>query len=401
MLDRSGSLIRFDVDIVIIHRTVVPSGRNIVRRVKPPDQRTYSKQNPREFSRCSIKLFAKTTAHSRHFVIQMITIQAGMRTISAGWESATIMTANLLELCVLAFDVGGSHVASAVCCGQEFHLGPVVSAPHPAAQTSEAFLDLLHELGVKAGATQNGKIGAVLAVPGPFDLQAGVSLMRHKLPYLYGIDLRAALAARFGIEPAQVRFLNDADAYLLGEIGAGAARGFSRVVGLTLGTGIGAAFAVDGRLVTEGPGVPRGGEIWNLPYEGGIVEDFVSARAIAGNYQRRTGVKREVVDLASAVQKDPAAEQAFVEFGRHLGEVIRSLLAGFHADVIVLGGSISRSADLFLPAVRAQMGDSPTQLRVSELKDRAALVGCGVATQQSSEAGTDFNESKSVRAAPV
>lgn len=311
------------------------------------------------------------------------------------------MTTDLLEKCVLAFDVGGSHVAAGVCCGREFHLGPVVSGPHPAVQTSEAFLDLLHDLGVRAEAGENKKIDTVLAVPGPFDLQAGVSLMRHKLPYLYGIDLRQALAARFGIQPVQVRFLNDADAYLLGEIGAGAARGFSRAVGLTLGTGIGSAFAVDGRLVGEGPGVPHGGEIWNLPYEGGIVEDFVSARAIAGNYQRRTGAKREVVDLASAVAKDPAAEEAFQEFGGHLGEVIRSLLAGFHAEVIVLGGSIARSADLFLPAVRARMGDSPTQLRVSELKDKAALVGCGVAAFQSWDAGKDVDASKSVRIGSV
>ena len=311
------------------------------------------------------------------------------------------MPADLLENCVLSFDVGGSHIASAVCCGREFHLGPVVSAPHPAAQTSEAFLDLLHQLGIKAGVHQKEKVCAVLAVPGPFDLRAGVSQMRHKLPYLYGIDLRQALAARFGIEPARVRFLNDADAYLLGEIGAGAARGFKRVVGLTLGTGIGSAFAVDGRLVVDGPGVPHGGEIWNLPYEGETVEDFVSSRAIQGNYQRRTGKKREVVDLAASVPGDPDAEQAFEEFGRHLGEVIRSLLAGFHAGAIVLGGSISRSADLFLPAVRARMGDSPTQLRVSELKDTAALVGCGVAALQWSDTGNDLNMAKSVRAASV
>ena len=311
------------------------------------------------------------------------------------------MTIDLEENCVLAYDVGGSHVAAAVCCGREFHLGPVVSAPHPVERTSEAFLDLLHDLGVKAGATEKRKIGAVLAVPGPFDLQAGVSLMRHKLPYLYGVDLRGALAVRFGIEPAQVRFLNDADAFLLGEIGAGAARGFRRAVGLTLGTGIGAAFAVDGRVVADGPGVPHGGEIWNLPYESGIVEDFVSSRAIAGSYQRRTGIKREVVDLAGEVRNDPAAEHAFAEFGRHLGEVIRSLLAGFGAEVIVLGGSISRSADLFLPAVRARMGDSPTQLRVSALKDSAPLVGCGVAAFKSSDAGADGSDPKSVRAASL
>jgi glucokinase len=300
--------------------------------------------------------------------------------------------------CVLAFDVGGSHVAAAVCCGNDFRLGFVVSAPHATVQTAKAFVGLLHELGVKAGAGGGGNIGAMLAVPGPFDLQAGVSLMRHKLPYLCGFDLRAALAASFGLQPVQVRFLNDANAFLLGEIGAGAARGFRRAVGLTLGTGIGAAFAVDGRIVAEGPGVPPGGEIWNLPYEAGIVEDFISSRAIVGNYQRLTGVQPEVVDLAAAAPNDPAAMQAFQEFGQHLGEVIRTLLTGFHAEVIVLGGGIARSASLFLPAVHAQLGDSPVQLRVSELKDRAALVGCAVAAFRGAAGAPDSPDSKSVRA---
>jgi glucokinase len=311
------------------------------------------------------------------------------------------MMAGPLESRVLAFDVGGSHVAAALCCGDDFRLGPVATAPHPAAQTSDAFLDLLHDLGVKAGAGRDGKMGAMLAVPGPFDLQAGVSLMHHKLPYLYGFKLRRALAARFGWPPAQVRFLNDADAYLLGEIGAGAARGLRRAVGLTLGTGIGSAFAVEGRLVTAGPGVPKGGEIWNLPYHGGILEDFVSARAIAGNYQRRTGTRREVIDLAAAVPCDRAAQQAFTEFGQHLGEVIRTVLTDFHADVIVLGGGISRSANLFLPAVRAQLGDSPLQLRVSELENHAALVGCGVAAFRAGDALPDAAESKSVRSSTI
>jgi glucokinase len=298
--------------------------------------------------------------------------------------------------CVLAFDVGGSHVAASVCCRKDLHLGPVVSAAHPATQSGDAFVNLLYDLGVKAGAGRGENMGAMLAVPGPFDLQAGVSLMRHKLPYLYGIDLRQALAGRFGWPPAHVRFLNDADAYLLGEIGAGAARGFGRAVGLTLGTGIGSAFAVEGRLVAQGPGVPSGGEIWNIPYRGGIVEDFVSSRAIMGNYERRTGAKREVVDLAATVPKDPCAGQAFQEFGQNLGKVIRTVLAGFHADVIVLGGGISRSAQLFLSAVQAELGDSPVALRVSALKDKAALVGCGVAAFQTEDGLPDAGKSASV-----
>ena len=209
------------------------------------------------------------------------------------------------ERCVLTFDIGGSHISAALCWAADLRLGPVVSASHSAAQSCSAFVDLLDRLGKEAANGCSCERGAMLAVPGPFDFQAGVSRMRHKLPYLYGVDLRQALAVRFGWQPSQVCFVNDADAYLLGEIGAGAVRGFARAVGLTLGTGVGSAFAVNGRLVTEGAGVPRGGEIWNLPYQGGIVEDFVSSRAISGSYERRTGKYREVADLAAAaVQAD-------------------------------------------------------------------------------------------------
>ena len=284
------------------------------------------------------------------------------------------------ETRVLTFDVGGSHISAALCFGADLSLGPVASAHYGDITTSEGFVGLLHDLAAEAAGGNVSGIGATLAVPGPFDFDAGVSLMRHKLVYLYGVNLRKALAARIDCEPAQVRFLNDADAFLLGEVGAGAAKGFARAVGLTLGTGIGSAFAVDGRLVTTGPGVPKDGEIWNVPYENGIVEDFVSTRAIAGNYGRRTGKTISVAEIAEAVPNDTDAQKAFAEFGHHLGQVIGSLLAEFRADVVVLGGGISRSADLFLSVARAEIPNPSLQIRVSELLDRAPLVGCAVAT---------------------
>jgi glucokinase len=216
-------------------------------------------------------------------------------------------------------------------------------------------------------------------MPGPFDFDAGVSRMRHKLPYIYGVNLRQPLARQFGWEPAQVRFLKDASAFLLGEIGAGAARGVPRTVGITLGTGIGSAFAVDGRLVTEGTGVAPEGEIWNIPYEGGIVEDFVSTRAIQQNYARRTGTVEDVARIAALAAVDPVAAEAFSEFGRHLGLAMRMVLADFAPQVVVLGGGISRSSHLFLPAAQSLVEDLNLRLVVSALKDHAPLVGAAVA----------------------
>jgi glucokinase len=285
-----------------------------------------------------------------------------------------------LENSVLVFDVGGSHISAAVCHGGgAYRLSSPIVAAHPSEQSCDAFVSLLHTLGIQASEGNGGIEGAALAMPGPFDYRTGVSHMRHKLPYLFGVNLHQALAERFGWQTCQVCSLNDAAAFLLGEIGAGAARGMTRAVGITLGTGVGSAFAVDGRVVTEGPGVPSGGEIWNLPFEGGIVEDLVSTRAIQGNYLKRTGKLIEVADLAAATPDDPAASETFTDFGRSLGAALRALLPVFAPDVVVLGGGISRSAPLFLPEALRSLEGLDFQVRVAELLDRAALVGAGVA----------------------
>jgi glucokinase len=282
--------------------------------------------------------------------------------------------------CVLVYDVGGSHISAAVCFKDGFRLGTVVRANQPEEQTSEAFVEVLYSLGKEAAEGIEGVQGAELAMPGPFDYVKGISWAKHKMPFLCGVNVSEALAARFKWKASQVRFLNDAAAYLLGEVGAGAAQGVTRVVVFTLGTGVGSGFAVDGKVVTEGKGVPAGGEIWNVPYEGGIVEDQISTRALQRAYKQRVGQEREVASIAHyAVGGEPAAIAVFEEFGKTLGIALKRLLAEFAPDVVVLGGGISRSAHLFLPAAKAELEGTPFDVRIAELGDNAPLAGAGVA----------------------
>jgi glucokinase len=296
--------------------------------------------------------------------------------------NATIREVRLTSVAgkaVLVYDVGGSHVSAAVCREDGYELGQVAHARHPEEQSSDAFVGVLQALGVEACEGFDGVLGAEIAMPGPFDYAAGISQMTHKLPYLLGVDLRRALAERAGWKPASIRFLKDADAYLLGEIGAGAARGAKRAVCLTLGTGVGSGFGVDGHAVKEGPNVPPCGEIWNLPYEGGILEDAISTRALQADYKNRTGELREVAAIAADAENDPAAAEVFFEFGRHLGVALRTVLVPFAPDVVVVGGGISRSSHLFLPAAQSELRGLSFELRVSTLLDNAPLVGAGVA----------------------
>jgi glucokinase len=244
-------------------------------------------------------------------------------------------------------------------------------------QTFDDFADLLHRIGKNAAGTESNIAGASLAVPGPFDCKAGVSLMEHKLEPLYGKDLRGALAQRFGWNPNQLRFLNDACAYVLGEVGGGSLRGASRAAGLTLGTGIGCAFVVAGRHVTEGEGVPPGGEIWNFPYGTGTVEDLLSTRALNADYRARTGFDLEVSAIARRAARDAEARAVFETFGQHLGDVLRDVIAPFRPDKVMVGGGISRSASLFLPIAERQIAGLGFSVVTSKLLDQAPLVGAG------------------------
>lgn len=276
---------------------------------------------------------------------------------------------------LLTVDVGGSHVSAALCALDDLRVIQLTEAPLGGVSSFEGFVDLLYLLAREVSGWPHRMAGASLAVPGPFDCAAGVSLMQHKLQWLYGKDLRGSLASRFGWKPDQLCFLNDASAFLLGELNAGSARGAGRAVGLALGTGIGSAFAIHGHCVATGEGVPPGGEIWDYPYRGATVEDLISTRSLKADYRARTGNDLEVKEMALAARTDSEARQVFEKLGCDLGHVIRDVIAPFHPDVVVVGGGIARSAPLFLPVTQRHLQDLDIRVVPSALFDQAQLVG--------------------------
>jgi glucokinase len=279
---------------------------------------------------------------------------------------------------ILVFDVGGSHIAVAVfnlgdLSVRHFHELSVSSGGSP-----ETFFETFELLSKKALPQGTSPNGVAIAIPNPFDCESGISSMKHKFQHLYGIDLRQGLCRRLRCAPEQIHFLNDAAAFLIGEIHRGAAVDVDRVVGITLGTGVGSAFAVQGEIVVSGRGVPPGGEIWNLPYDTATVENFLSSFAIQRLYEHETGVRAEVREIASSHAKQPEARLTFERFGKSLGETLRHTCLTFNPQRIILGGGISRAAALFLPVAQKELVDLGIQLRVAELGDHAALLGAGV-----------------------
>jgi glucokinase len=282
---------------------------------------------------------------------------------------------------VLALDIGGSHVTAALV---DTALRNVIDTTRVRLSTDErgdanVILDGWAEAARRASqaASSDRVVALGLAVPAPFDYARGISLMRHKFAALYEqpvLDLLRARLAGSGLESAPIRAGNDADLFALGEWWAGAGRGFVRVIGLTLGTGLGSGFVDRGQIVTSGPRVPEGGEIWNLPYLDGVAEDYVSGGAIAREYAQATGRTESAGDVASrALDGDSHAKHAFATLATHLARILAPLVARFEPECVVVGGNIARAWALFGPDLQSAL--APVQTRPSQTFEDAALLG--------------------------
>jgi glucokinase len=284
---------------------------------------------------------------------------------------------------VLAFDIGGSHATVGMVNRETLAIRYMNSCALDSHGAADSILRDICSLG--EGALAQARLsglsaaGLAFAVPGPFDYDRGISLLRHKLASLYELNLRRVFEQSFGIAGENIVFLNDAQAFLLGECHAGAAKGVSRCIGLTLGTGVGSAFAINGAIVGCGTGVPPGGEIYGLPWEGRTVEDTLSTRAIQERYWQLAGEMESVLEICTAAPTDHNAALVMSEFGRNLGAVVKDICMPFRPEAIVLGGAISRSAALFVPSAGVSLGDDSVHLlRVSTLFDDALLVGAAL-----------------------
>jgi len=256
---------------------------------------------------------------------------------------------------VPVLEVGGTHVTAGWVSPDGWQVSAMSRRDLPAGGTAEQLIEILAAAGASLAAGPGAAWG--IAVPGPFDYARGVAHYAGvgKFEALAGVDVGAALAGALPQRPASLCFSNDASAFAVGEWLLGAARGATRCVAVTLGTGVGSAFLDNGISVCDGPSVPPQAEVHLLSHAGRPLEDWVSSRAIRAGYVRAGGSPGlEVVEIAGLARAgDAIAGAAFDAAFRVLGEVLGPWLERFEADRVVVGGSISRSFDLIEAPLRA------------------------------------------------
>lgn len=276
---------------------------------------------------------------------------------------------------VLGVDVGGSHITAAVVDLKKRALVPhsvirrKIDAHAPAAIIVDDWTAALKE----AEAAWGYKCRALaVSMPGPFDYKQGISLIKgmNKYEALYGMDIRKLFAERMELPLDGVQFVNDAEAFLRGEVLGGDGSAEGRVLGVTLGTGLGSAFFEQGAVKDLNLG--------SSPFLEGIAEDYISTRGILAYYHALGGAAvQDVKTLVERIDQDAKAEEAMQQLAVWLADFLLTHAPVLKPDVVIIGGNISKAHQLFLPAVSRLLreGKFSGLVKVAEMGEQAAILG--------------------------
>ena len=287
---------------------------------------------------------------------------------------------------IILLDVGGTFVkASLGISGKGAVEGSFTHTPISSDGTAEeiqyAFRTAVGGQMEKA-AEEGYEVSAVcVAIPGPFNYRDGVFMMKHKFAAVYGRSFREILG---DVVPSDVRlaFIHDVNGALLGALTADPSLRMGNVAISTFGTGLGFAYAENGKVMESETGSAAKG-LWDLPYMGGRLEDYVSRRAILRFYAELGGRLSEGEDVKEisvrARSGEEKALEAFRLAGRHYAAGAKDLIASLNIRYLLFAGQIAKSFDLMEDEIRKGLGE---EIGISVLEDIQGTVLIGAASLQ-------------------
>jgi len=235
-------------------------------------------------------------------------------------------------------------------------------------------------------------VGAGIGVPGIIDMETGMMRKSANLPGWSDFPVRDEIERRLGV---RVFLENDANAAGLGEKWMGAGRDVDNMVMITLGTGIGGAIILNGKLFYGMNGMA--GEFGHITVEPDGYPCGCGNHGCAERYASATGVvrmAREAIESGKApylakaasgdaefsaksiynlaIQGNADAQAIFVRFGRVLGIMMADIITVLNLDMSVIGGGVVSAWDAFAPTMFAEMRERSLVYAATDPEDRGS-----------------------------
>ena len=257
---------------------------------------------------------------------------------------------------------------------------------------AKAVLDKMSEKNIEKASVKGVGIG----VPGPVDSEGKISVAVN-----LGWGAKDIVGELEKLTGMSVKAGNDANVAALGEMWKGGGQGFSNLVVVTLGTGVGGGIIIDGKMLVGATGA--GGEIGHIHMvdgeeetcgcgNKGCLEQYTSATGIArlarrklANNTKKTILHQEgntAKDVFDAVkQGDEVAIEVAEQFGECLGKGLASIAAVTNPEVFVIGGGVSKAGTVLFDYIEkyyqqyAFSGCKKAVFRLATLGNDAGIYG--------------------------
>ncbi len=308
----------------------------------------------------------------------------------------------------IGVDLGGTNIAAGlVLVGDGYEIITKATTPTKANREAELIVDDIAKLCLKVCADAGIDISAVesigVASPGLVNTESGVVEYANNLPFK-DLPMAKMLRERLGFD--KILLANDANAAALGEAVAGAAKGTSSSIMITLGTGVGGGVVIDGKLLT---GINfAAGELGHIVIEAGGKQCTCGRRGCWERYSSATALKEmtsEKLDecrLKNRYTKmfeskhvsgrtacdamragDAAAKEVYDKYVHYLALGLTNIINVFQPEVISIGGGISGEGqsliDALMPIISKERYDKfsniHTELRIAKLGNDAGIIG--------------------------
>lgn len=252
----------------------------------------------------------------------------------------------------IGIDLGGTKI-EAVALGDDgatLAKSRVPTPPGGYEPVLETIAKLVVELEKETG--QRGTVG--IGTPGTISAKTGL-LKNANSVYLIGKDIAADLGRKLD---RQIRLENDANCFALSEALDGTGAGYKTVLGVILGTGVGAGLVIDKKLLRGANGIA--GE-WGhnpLPWASsdeaaqvgrcycgkyGCIESYLSGSGLQRAYKLRSGRYVSAPEIARAAgEREADAVACLADYTDRLARSLASVVNVVDPDVVVLGGGLSR-----------------------------------------------------------
>jgi glucokinase len=274
---------------------------------------------------------------------------------------------------VIAADIGGTHISVAKINwfeGKATVQGKFMAEVNTDLASDQLIAEWSNIIRKAADYEQDFYLG--ISMPGPYDYENGISLIetQGKMRSLFGLSVKKMLAEELGISPFSIKFMNDAESFLKGEAIAGVGKGFSNLLGITLGTGLGSAIQIHE--------ITKDAKLWTAPFRNGIAEDYLGTGWFIKKLKKEYGL--EILGVKDLFDKDfdkGICQEVFKEFGESLAEFLLPYVVRLQTQKVILAGKISNSGEVFIPWTEAYLKKFGIQstIEISVLGEEAALIG--------------------------